>query len=422
MYGFDYGYEPANEGIGDFFSSVLEKIKAAGRKIKKWMDDVALKIRRMTGTTTAAEVKQDSKDAMKKIDDIGKNIADILIACNTQIQALYAAYSAVAKTDAKVSKSAFKKTPGYSVSAGKSGNSEFRTYKSASDEKEDFAYVTRTKDGKSTNYDITENMKRRGGMDMIDKDLSSDSKEMKSWEKSKEQIALRLAEQKGKAEKVSADLKSLSSYGPLGVNTTKVGYNKLREIFNANGEFGNGWKSVKVAAEWSTGAIKEALNKVVSMYDVGIRATDAFGARLARGYVRKDNGEKMDKEDLNEVKSTYKFANKVIKGNKSERDISVDRKSKNFGHYLTGHVGNADDMRASVKSQTRDLIQEENVGYVLDRLYQVAYEDAKADLEYTQEALDLYDSIPGAYEFVEESYDAYDEDFDYDYDPLHDMV
>lgn len=383
MYGFDYELEPANEGIGSFFSMVLDKIKAAGEKIKDWIDKVALKLRRMTGTTDATQSMTDSAEVTKKIDEIGTDIRGILAACSTQINVLYTAYDAVGKGD--------EITDNTKVQGHKPTENDPIKYYALKDNKN-----SRVAKRGDKYYDVSKSYKTSGGMDRIDKSISKNSETMADWEKAKREVALALAEQKAKAEKVSTNLKSLASYGPLGETATKNGYTQLRGIFSANGDFGTGWKKVKVAAEWSTGVIKEALNKVVSMYDVGIRATDAFGARLTRGFVRKDNGEKMDKADLKELKSKSKFENKVYKSDKTNRSIATKRDDENFMSRVNESTGN-----------------------ILDRIYQMAYEDAMSDIASVNEALDVYDSVPGAYEFVEESYDS---EFETDYDPTYDFV
>lgn len=253
MYGFDYELESANEGIGSFFSMVLDKIKAAGEKIKDLIDKVALKLRRMTGTTDAAQSTADSAEVTKKIEEIGTDIRDILAACSTQINILYEAYDAVGKGDE------IKDTTIQAHKSTENGPVKYHTLKDDNNSR------VAKRDGKY--YDVTKSYKTSGGMNRIDKTISKDSSKMDTWDKAKREVALALAEQKGKAEKVSDNLKSLASYGPLGETATKNGYTQLRGIFSANGDFGNGWKKVKVAAEWSTGVIKEALNKVVSMYD-----------------------------------------------------------------------------------------------------------------------------------------------------------
>ena len=505
MYGFDFELEPATEGIGSFFSMVLDKIKAAGEKIKDWLDKVALKIKRLTGRTSAEQSREDSAEVTKKIQSIRDGITSILDTCTAQIDILYTAFKKVADGT---------EITDYSkVSGNGPTGTQYMTLKDSEGKSNTKSNVI-LRDGKY--YDVTKAYGSKNGMDRISKSVDKNSQTMRDWEDAKEKVALNLANAKGDAEKVSADLKSLASYGPLGKTATEKGYESLREIFNANGDFGAQWKKIKIAAEWSTGVIKEALNKVVSIYDVGIRATDAFGGRLARGFVREDNGERMNKEDLKAYRETNKFKNKVYASNKSDRDISVDRKSDNFFEAQLGNTNSRSSsanapaattrsastnpppsgpnpppagpssapkaQQQAVKSKNsasqqttnrsnqtsnsgkkqsfaegfKEFIDDpfgtvtrtvndarkrannarknanatnngrtrrrgnESVDYMIDNIYQIAYEDAMNDYMYTQEALDIYDSIPGAYEFVEESYDAYDEDFDYD--PLHDMV
>lgn len=420
MYGFDYGYEPATEGVASFFSAVMDKIREAGEKIKDWIDKVALKIKRFTNTTNAEQVRSDSADALKDIDEIGKNIVQILDGCNEQIDVLLLAWQKVGKstTENDINYTEYLKSSAGSSRFGGTSTS------------------TETKDGKPvysrTSYE--KSMSTPGGMDRISDEARKDSAKMTAWTNAKEKIAIELSKQKGLAEKTSAKLKGLAKYGPLTLKATKNGYDDLRAIFNANGQFGNSWKRVKVAAEWATGDIKNALNKVVAMYDVGIRATEAFGARLARGFVRDDNGEKMKKEDLKGVKGEYKNLNKIYKGNKSRSDISSkkDERAANLAGVTRDRSGLINDSgrfvaankrlseyEAGTDTKSRFGNGNESADYILERLYQVAYEDAKADIEYTQEALAFYDEMPGAYEFVEESADY---EMGYDYDPLFDMV
>ena len=409
MYGFDYELEPATEGIGSFFNAVMDKIREAGEKIKDWIDKVALAIKRKMGMTDKAQVSKDSSEALSKIDTIGDDITDILNTCSEQIDSLRIAWLKVAdKTEVKTDDVTTSSDKTFSNNT--SGANATYTYMKNSDGKADFDRpVYKTGDKLYTVKGFGE----RGGMNRISKDVKRGSKEFTDWQDAIQGVALKLAPVKGKAEKISENLKKLSSYGPLTVEATKKGYNKLRAIFNANGTFGAHWKKVKAAAEWSTGEIQKALNKVVAVYDIGIRATDGFGARLARGFVRDDSGEKMKKEDLKELKGTYGYANKVYKGNKATRDITGDKESRMAAFRQSIN-------RAAKPGKAADFSTGlDSTGYILDRLYQIAYEDAKADIEYTQEALDFYDNIPGAYEFVEESYDY---DADYDYDPLYDMV
>lgn len=402
MYGYDaYGYDPATEGlrdsVGSFFSTVGEKIRKFAEWLKQKMKDIALKIRRMTGTTTADEVKSDSKEVTNKIKEIGENISDILDDCCTCIDHLYIAWQDVGAYEKGKLESGSRAA---SMTTGlKKGGSH-----SASSELSDGTHLnTRVENDSNGNKNFTTALAARGGMDRLDANAKNDSAKMAKWNKTKEDLGKLFAKQGGAATKVSADLKSLSSYGPLTLTATKAGYDELRGIFDANGSFGNRWKKVKIAAEWATGDIKAALNKVVSMYDVGVRATNAFGNRLSSGNFRGDDGKKMDKTDVKQTKSEYKDINKIYKHNKSRNDISTSRKDENFYERQAGSnlYGRGTNGSTRISNESVD---------VLDRIYQMAYEDAMNDIEESAYALEAYENVPGAYEFV----DAYDSEYGYD--------
>ena len=379
MYGFDYELEPATEGIGSFFETVFKKIKDTAEKIKQFIKDVGLRIKRMVGAVTKEQSVADSNEVTTKIKEIGDSIANILNTCSVEIDRIYAGYKKVG------------------VSKVETGEGSFVTSRSQNYnilEQDDTGAVT-----KSENF--TDSYKKPGGMGKLDAEKMKDSKLAAEWESLKQDVGEKLAKQKGEAEKVSTKLKELNSYGPLGITATKNGYAALRKIFDANGNFGAGWKKIKIAAEWSTGYIKEALNKVVSIYDVGVRATDAFGRRLTRGFVRSDDGEKMDKADLKGIKSENKELNKIYASNKTTRNIGTKRKDANFDATRTAKVN----------------ITNESASYVLDRIYQMAYEDAMDDIAAKNAAMEAYDSVPGAYEFVEESVDP-----EFVLDPEYDLV
>ena len=392
MFDYTYDFEPATEGLGDFFTTVLNKIKESGKKIKEWIEKVARRIRQMTGTTSADEVKEDSKEALNKIDDIGKNIEEILADCKTSIEHLFATYHKYGAykvvSDDELIESGVKKSKNR------------WSFNNASRE-----IIER--DGE--NRDYTSSFNERGGMGHLRKDLTDTEK--KEWAEEQQKVALGLKDAYGKAEKVKDDLKSLSKFGPLSKSATQKGYDRLRGIFNANGAFGAQWKQVKAAAEWSTGKIREAFNKVVSVYDVGIRATDAFGKRLVSGFFRDEKGEKMDKSDRKEIMKSARYEQGVNKSyGKTTNTIKTgdDTRIGTMRGSTYDGSGKNHTFRRELAGKYEDVTKE---SVILDRLYQMAYQDAMEDIVAREEAMEFYDSIPGAYEFVEEGYDP---DFDYD--------
>ena len=389
MYGYelDYGYEPATEGIGSFFEMVWEKIKKFAEWIKDKMGELKLKIQRMTGTTSDTQSTADSAEVTKKIGEIKDGITTILDTCSVSIDVLYVGYATVARGK-EVSKDEYKKHSGS-------------------------AYQTSVTDdnGKERYYSYEDDMKAKNGMDRVRKDLS-DADES-AWKDLKQKLGIQFAKQGGAADKIAADLKSLASYGPLTKSATEKGYESLRAIFTANGTVGQKWKKIKIAAEWSTGFIKESLNKVVKMYDVGVRATQAFGKRLSGGNYRDESGKKIDKKDKKETMSSYKTMNKVY-NSKDNFDIGTNRKAKDFSN---AQFANMSDLAKTVGARARGYnaaaqARPSNESALLDRLYEMAYEDVMNDLAEQQYAMEAYDMVPGAYEFVDDL--GYDPSLDYD--------
>ena len=387
MYGYelDYGYEPATEGIGSFFEMVWEKIKKFAEWIKDKMDELKLKIQRMTGATSDTQSTADSAEVKKKIEEISDGITTILDTCSTQIDKLYVGYAKVAKGK-EVSKDEFEKN--------KDG---YRAQSTSDLDKAKF-------------YSYDDNFKAKNGMDRVRKDLSD--AEESEWKQLKQELGVEFAKQGGAADKIAADLKSLASYGPLTKSATEEGYKSLRDIFTANGTVGQKWKKIKIAAEWSTGFIKESLNKVVKMYDVGVRATQAFGKRLSGGNYRDESGKKIDKKDKKETMSSYKTMNKVY-NDKDNFDIRTNRKAKDFLKVQRG--GSAIPSAGFTSNLIRSGVTQANPtkeSALLERLYDMAYEDVMNDLAEQQYAMEAYDAVPGAYEFVDDL--GYDPSLDYD--------
>lgn len=374
MYGYDYAYEPATEGLAEIGNWVTAKIQAAKDMIKKAIDAVKAKLRMMSGK--AENVKSNSSEATDLVDDIKDKTKEILKATVKEIADLYDAFDVIAEKSEKSytgeeivgddnvarykDPDAFTKwkkenLSGASFNAGAPNNSR--------------------KDGK-----ITTTYKGwsygKGGMKKISKDATSE--QLKTWEEHKRNIGKNMAEQAEAAELVKADLKKLMSYGPLTKTATEHGYNGLREVFATNEEVMKQWRQVRTATEWSVGEIHKILSKIMNLYDVGIKAIDAFGKRLISGNYRQDDGTRYEGKDIKAAKARWKS------------ETSLDKEA-----------------RTKKSKWDSEFAQKESAAYVLDRIYQAAYEDALEDIaeaEYYEQVLEsVPDYMPGFDDYLEDA-------------------
>ena len=465
MYGYemDYGYEPATEGIKSFFESVLDMCRKAGQMIKEFLDKIAYALKKMVNDPDT--VKKESSKATAEIKKIGKDIKDLLDRATDDIDRLLGVWILYAK--------------------GK--NIKDRQKGADAAEKGKHVMITNNTNGKKETYSGIDFSKQNGmDADLDHKAMEKDDALNREWDKAKASLGESFVKSERQATEISARLKGLSQYGRLTYNATKGGYDSLREIFDANGKFGDQWRKVQSAAEWSTGSIKVSLNKIVSMYKVGVSATQAFGRRLERGNVATNKGEAYSMKEKKGIMAEGKAMNRVYADYTTSRDITTGAKSKQRQDWAAagnppvdssygGRNGlvmddNVKELgRAAVRAGTaytstdfakfkkegayagwtKDQKKEFDngssskkrqmmvtagwapanssvgyAGYALDKLYAAAYEDAYNDIQEQQYYKDVYDSVPGAFEFVEEDadYDAYEDEMIYDYDPLSEDV
>lgn len=457
MYGYemDYDYmEPATEGIRSFFESVLDMCRKAGQMIKEFIDKVAYTLKKMVNDPDT--VKKESGKASAEIKKIGKDIEQLLKNVCGDIDLLVIGWSSFAKAkDVKTANSKQRNAHMKNLREGK-----YVAFGETDDKGK--AKVT------SVDFSKTDGM----SADLDTKAMEKNGEIKAQWQAVEAKLGRSFAESERTATEISARLKGLSQYGRLTYNATKNGYDSLREIFNANGKFGDQWKKVQSAAEWATGPIKVSLNKIVSMYKVGISATQAFGRRLERGNVAKNNGEAYSMKEKKGIMAEGKSLNRIYDNYTSSRDITMGAKDQrrqrwaagaaNFGRagttqgrsdlnaenaaYANAGKGSLDQIKKRLTRQEkaqyatyktsaqRDAylaslaaskgVTLESTSYALDRLYQAAYEDAYNDIQEDNYYRDVYDSVPGAFEFVEEDadYDAYEDEMIYDYDPLSEDV
>lgn len=316
MYGYESSldYMPATEGkVGDFFSGILAKIKKAGEFIRNCLTDLGAKIKHAFKNATDAAYA--TTHASKVVNDLGKNIRELLDDCCASIVTL----------------------------------------------KDEYAKVGTSDEGGNFDYDAHK------GMGKLSKD--ADKAAVKNWkeqtngsfDKSKVTLARTFQGYAKTANKIRADLKSINA-SKLNVDALKAGYKQLKDIFVTNQEFGTKWKTIVMAHDWATGKIRSYLGKVVKMYQTGINAVNTYGKLLTKKNV-----------------SSIKDYDSDIDGNTVEigsTDVKSDNKAMNAKEIRNANSGN------------------ESASRIIDRLYQMAYEDARADLEEEQELLAIYDSIP----------------------------
>lgn len=367
MYGYDYAYEPATEGLAEIGNWITEKLNAGKEMIKKLIDDVKEKLRRMSGKKE--NVGTNTSEVQRLIGEITAETNTIITGTGNAIDALKTAYLQVAKLTTETKRftgnSADEDRHNYQKSLQKKGAVNVQNTAADQYGDQDYRYATYTK----------------GGIKNIRDDLTTAEKE--EWQKAQQEQGAIFNTQMEAAEKVKAKLKKLSTYGPLSYDATLAGYNDLRTVFGTNQTVINKWQNIKTAVDWSQGSgqLHKSLKKIMSLYDVGMKATEAFGKRLSSGKYRDANGEKFDRDEIK------------ARNARNKADMALRKSAK--GSFAKDMSGWSD--------------APESVGYILDRLYQVAYEDAIQDIDTCNYYQGVYESVPEC--------DAYDYDEDAEYYP-----
>ena len=219
--------------------------------------------------------------------------------------------------------------------------------------KSEYAKVGASDEGGNFDYDAHK------GMGKLNKKADKDA--VKNWNESKVTLAKTFKEYAKTATEIRNDISSINSK-KLDVDSLKAGYKQLKDIFVSNQAFAKQWETVVMAHDWSTGKIRGYLGKVVKMYQTGVNAVNTYGKLLNKNNV-----------------SSIKDYDSDVDGNAVEigsTDVKSDAKAMNAKEIRNAKSGN------------------ESASRIIDRLYQMAYEDARADLEEEQELLAIYDSIP----------------------------
>lgn len=426
MYGYELAYEPATEGIGswfkDFFAKVARKIKDFGSWIKDTMRKIGLWIRRATNTQSKSETMKDASRARTIINSLDASINGILTACIEATRELVDAFSDVA---------------GYKVVS----DDEYEKYKEAQVKRYD-SNTASSRAALRANYRVIDEPNKnddgdddgwkdysaaagKGGMRVIDKDATK--AQLDKWKSARAKAMDKLAPQAGNAEEIRSKLQELTSLGALPLQATKDAYKTLSDIFSSNGKFGNQWNTVKTMHEWATDEVKSALGKIVSVYDMGVRATTSFGNRLVSGKFRNDDGSKLKTDTRRQSDGSTNAANTKNLRARTSAEFGLRNQSYANNSSRLNSANNTLDRAAVLSGHSTARMERQqanayknaspansSVGAeLLDDIYQIAYEDAMNDIAHQQYVQEAYDAIP-EYEF-----DAYD---DFIYDPDYDLV
>lgn len=118
------------------------------------------------------------------------------------------------------------------------------------------------------------------------------------------------------------------------------------------------------------------------MYSVGINAAKEFANRLRFGKFRDNSGNKyaINADERKQAKSEYKNGGKIVKA-----DDKIAYISKN-------HAFTSAEILEKLGSKESAMLSE---------LYDIAYEDARRDLEMKAEYIRAFESVPDAFDEFE---------------------
>ena len=358
MYGFDYNYDPATEGaVGNFFSSVWRAIQSAAAFLRDCITSLASKLKKNKDDFVTTD-----GNARNLISEIGTKTESIIKSCSSAINSMFAEYGSSAgkvRVDDEDSDTTGRVT-GYRANT-----------KSALGVGED----------DSVSFDPT-----RGHM------KKADNVDSEGWKEFQTKWGKVFSDMHGDAEDIKKKLTELKSMPALSYYTTTIGYKKLKDLYDANGKFGKEWSQLKTAHAFAnpTGKIKGALGKIVSMYNVGISAAKAFGNRLLKGNFRDQTGKKYEKDNdhFYDAKAAYYGQGSLSAAKKADK--------KDANRNETAIVGKNGAYEEGTKESA-----------LLSRLYDIAYEDAKHDLEMREHYISAFESVPDAFEMEDEFVDDF---------------
>ena len=374
MYSFenDYDLYPANEGIGDaisdFFDRVWEKIQEFGEKVKEWAEYIKDRIKYAIEhvlKTREERTAESNKTMATLVTRIEKHIETIQIGSIDAINRVTQYVAAVKSTGVVHDTFAgnIKGNPDEEL------NRRMREAKNMSSRDESERKGIRAIDD---NMDGAFSKKASEALKEAKKCISGD----------KFEAVLRDAKR---------DIGQLKGINDADVNALKAAHKAMLEIFGNNGKYGQQWRRIMAFQKLATGEIKTLIGKVVKIYNIGMKCTQALASKIVRGKFAADG-------DTAKERCAYKKDQKAL--NKGyDKDTKKERiTSKNYKND-DGFLYNGEDQVKESAFMDMDAYQ---AGY--EAAYEAAYRDA-------MESQEFYDSIPDAFEeFMSEQ-----DDYGYDY-------
>jgi hypothetical protein len=362
MYGYDY--TPATESISGWFknlvSTVGRKVKEVAEFLKKQIIELGKKIKLGKDYFPTIE-----NNASHLLSSIFNNTYSIIFACSDAVEIMFAEYISVGKVTTT-------KDPYTSV--------------------DDTFYILEDRKFEKKHYSksgLTIQSVAIGQGNMQKGDNVSDA----DWNKFQDKISELFELMHERADKIKQDLTELKDMPPLSYQTTVNCYKQLKSLYDANASYGRYWDKLRRANEFAdpNSKIKKALGKIVAMYNTGVNAAKAFAIRLNTGNFKNGNNKKYRKGD--------DIYNKAKNDVKDIGEVSDKRAYKETDRAVYGTDRSIDEYRDKLKAKFKPEETKESV--MLSRLYDMAYEDARHDLEMQAEYIRAFESVPNAFDEFE---------------------
>lgn len=373
MYSFenDYDLYPANEGIGDaisdFFDRVWEQIQNFGEKVKEWAEYIKDRIKYAIEHVLKSREER-AVESSKTMTALVTRIKDNV----TKIQS--SAINAINKTtqyvkDIKSAGVDHDMINDATIERSKAIDERMKTAKNMSDISASEREAIRSRDKTNDNATSKSLMK-----------TLSDAKAFISG--AKFEAILR---------DTKRDIGQLKGINDADVSALKAAHSTMLDVFGNNNEYGKKWRQIMAFQKLATGEIKTLIGKIVKIYNIGMKCTQALASKVVKG---KFNAEGSTMKERANYKKEMRSYNKGYDKDTKKAKIT----SKNYKNDA-GFLYDGEDQAKESAFMDMDAYQ---AGY--EAAYEAAYRDA-------MESQEFYDSIPDAFEeFMSEQ-----DDYGYDY-------